>query len=127
MENKQEELKAQRQEALDLLEKMHTEGVFTINDRDYKLSKLSHQFRIEVVAVYSKIEAKMTMLDYSFLVEQNFKNIMKKIDEKILFDNSQISKLPNHFEDHPEDYFDYVATSMKLISYPLYKTKLHID
>jgi len=120
------ELEEQRKEILKQLEEWHTQGMFTLNDRDYKISKLSHQFRIEVISVYSQIEAQLLTGNYGFLQNEDFKRIMKKVDEKIMFDNMTISKLSNHFEEYPEDYLDYVAISLKVICYPLYKTKLHI-
>jgi hypothetical protein len=126
-QNMKEELEAKRNEALEELEKMHSEKSFTINDREYKITKLTHQFRLQVIAVYSKIEAKMTMMDYSFVIDKNFTDLMKKVDERILFEDALISKIPNHFDTYEEDYLDYVAVSLKVICYPLYKTKLHID
>ena len=122
-----EELQKQRKEILEQLETFTNGSYFTVNKREYKITKLSHQFRLEVVALYSQIEAQLTMGNYGFFVNEDFKKIMKKIDEKILFDDIQISKKPNHFEEFAEDYLDYVALSMKVISYPFYKTKLNIN
>ena len=126
-QNMKEELEAKRNEALEELEKMHSEKSFTINDREYKITKLTHQFRLQVIAVYSKIEAKMTMMDYSFVIDKNFTDLMKKVDERILFEDALISKIPNHFDTYEEDYLDYVAVSLKVICFPLYRTKLHIN
>ena len=121
-----EQLEEKREEILKQLEEWSTKSTFNIGDNEYKISKLSHQFRLEVVAIYSQIEANITMGNYGFLMNKDFKEVMKKVDEKILFDNSQISKLDKHFEDHAEDYLDYVAISLKVISYPFYKRKLRI-
>ena len=85
---------------------------------------LSHQFRLEVLAMYSQIEANITMGNYGFLTEPKFKKLMEKVDEKILFENSQISKLEKHFEKYAEDYIDYIAIGLKVICYPFYKRKL---
>lgn len=127
MENQinKEELEKQREAILKQLEEWHSEGFFVINGREYKISKLSHQFRVEVISIYSQIEAQNVMGNYAFLQREDFKKIMKKVDEKILFDGMQISKLEKHFEEYPEDYLDYVAVSMKVITFPLYKAKLH--
>ena len=115
------------QEILDGLNKIkewHENQGFTINDREYKISPLSHQFRVEVVSLYSQIEAQIIMGNYSFLTREDFKKVMKKVDDFILFDGMQISKLPKHFEDFPEDYLDYVEMTLKAISYPFYKAKM---
>ena len=126
-ESLKEQLEKQREEILKQIEEWSENSYFEINGRRYKISKLSHQFRLEVVAIYSQIESSITMENYGFLINKDFKNIMKKVDERILFEGSQISKLPNHFEEYPEDYLDYVSLSLKVISYPFYKRKLSID
>ena len=125
--NLKEELEKQREAIIEQLNDWTERSAFDINGREYKLSKLSHQFRLEVVAIYSQIESNLTMGNYGFLMNKDFKDVMKKVDDKILFDNSQISKLPNHFEEYAEDYLDYVAISLKVISYPFYKRKLNIS
>ena len=122
-----EQLEKKREEILKQLDDWTQRSAFDVNGREYKISKLSHQFRLEVVAIYSQIESNLTMGNYGFLINKEFKDIMKKVDDKVLFENSQISKLPNHFEDYAEDYLDYVAISLKVISYPFYKRKLNIN
>lgn len=120
----QKKLDEQREVILKQLDEWNEKGLFEVNGNEYKLSKLSHQFRLEVLSLYSQIEANITMGNYGFITDQKFKDLMKKVDDRILFDGSQISKIPNHFETHAEDYLDYVALSLKLISYPFYKSKL---
>ena len=115
------ELKSKREEVLKQIEEWAENGYFEINGRRYEISKLSHQFRIEVLAIYSQIEASLTIGNYGFLLNEDFKKVMKKIDDRILFDGMQISKRKEHFEEYAEDYLDYVALSMKVISYPFYK------
>ena len=127
MENStlKEELETQRSAILKQLDEWVENSAFIVNDNEYKIAKLSHQFRLEVVAIYSQIEAHLTMGNYGFLMNKEFKDVMKKVDEKILFDGVQISKREKHFEDYAEDYLDYVAISLKVISYPFYKRKLN--
>lgn len=119
-----DQLEKQREDILKHLDECVKNSAFTVNGRDYKLTKLSHQFRLEVVAIYSQIESNLTMGNYGFLMNKEFKDVMKKVDDRVLFDSSTISKLPNHFEEFAEDYLDYVALSLKVISYPFYKRKL---
>lgn len=122
----EQELEKQREAILKQLEEWHNDSLFVINDREYKISKLSHQFRLEVISIYSQIEPQILTGNYSFLQRDDFKKIIKKVDDKILFEDLQLSKRQNHFEEYPEDYLDYVAISLKVICYPLYRTKLHI-
>ncbi len=123
-ENFNKQLEEQREAILKQLDDWNEKGSFEVNGREYKLSKMSHQFRLEVLAMYSQIEASITMGNYGFITEPKFKKLMEKVDERILFDNSQISKLETHFEKYPEDFMDYVALGLKLICYPFYKSKL---
>ena len=48
---------------------------------------------------------------------------MTKIEDRVLIDSMQLSKL-KHFEEYPENYLDFIAISMKVICFPFYKTKL---
>lgn len=123
-ENLKQELENQREAILKQLDDWNESGSFEVNGRVYKLSKLSHQFRLEVLAMYSQIEANITMGNYGFMVEPTFKKLMEKVDERILFEDSQISKLEKHFEKYAEDYIDYIAIGLKVICYPFYKSKL---
>lgn len=118
------QLEDQREAILKQLNEWNEKGSFEVNGREYKLAKLSHQFRLEVLAMYSQIEANITMGNYGFMVEPNFKKLMEKVDERILFDGSTINKIPKHFEIHAEDYIDYIAIGLKVICYPFYKSKL---
>jgi len=120
------ELEEKRSEILAQISEWSENGYFEINGRRYEISKLSHQFRLEVVAIYSQIEANLTMGNYGFFMNEDFKKLMRKVDDRILFDGSQISKIPNHFDKYAEDYLDYVSLSLKVISYPFYKNKLNI-
>lgn len=119
-----QKLEEQREAILKRLDEWNEKGSFEVNGRTYKISKLSHQFRLEVLALYSQIEASITMGNYGFITEPRFKDLMKKVDDKILYENSQISKLPNHFEEFAEDYMDYVALGLKVICYPFYRSKI---
>ena len=103
------------------LEKFNESGVIEINGREYHLQKLSHQFRVECVALYSVIEPMLLVKNFSFLNDEKYKQLAKKIDDRVTFDDSQISKLPTHFEQYPEDYLEYVALTMGVIVYPFYK------
>ena len=114
----------EQNQSLEQIKQWNDNGEFIINDRTYKLTGLSHQFRVEVLSIYSQIEASIIMGNYKFLQDNEFKKIMTKVDDRVLFDGMQLSKLPKHFEEYPEDYLDYVAVSLKVICFPFYKTKL---
>ena len=114
----------EQNQSLEQLKQWNDSGEFIINDRTYKLTGLSHQFRVEVLSIYSQIEANIFIGNYQFLQRDDFKKVMAKVDDRILFDGMQLSKLPKHFEEHAEDYLDYIAVSLKVICYPFYSKKL---
>ena len=114
----------EQNQSLEQIKQWNDNGEFIINDRTYKLTGLSHQFRMEVLSLYSQIEANIIMGNYQFFQRDDFKKVMPKVDDRILFDGMQLSKLPKHFEEYPEDYLDYVGVSLKVICFPFYKTKL---
>lgn len=115
----------EQNQSLEQIKQYSNSGEFSINDRTYKLTGLSHQFRMEVLSIYSQIEANIIMGNYQFLQRDDFKKMMQKVDDRILFDGMQLSKLPKHFEEYPEDYLDYIAVSLKVIVYPFYCKKLN--
>ena len=114
----------EQNQSLEQSKQWNNEGEFLINDRTYKLTGLSHQFRVEVLSIYSQIEANIIMGNYAFLNRDDFKKVMTKVDDRVLFDGMQLSKLPKHFEEYAEDYLDYIAVSLKVIVFPFYQTKL---
>ena len=114
----------EQNQSLEQIKQWNNEGEFLINDRTYKLTGLSHQFRVEVLSIYSQIEANIIIGNYKFLQDNEFKKTFDKVCDRIMVDNMQLSKLPKWFEEHPEDYLDFVAISLKVIVFPFYQTKL---
>ena len=110
----------EQNQSLEQIKQWNNEGEFLINDRTYKLTGLSHQFRVEVLSIYSQIEANIIMGNYGFLNRDDFKKMMVKVEERVLFDGMQLSKLPKHFDEYPQNFRDFIATSLKVIVAPLY-------
>ena len=115
----------EQNQSLEQIKQWNDNGEFVINDRTYKLTGLSHQFRVEVLSIYSQIEANIIMGNYVFLNRDDFKKVMAKVDDRVLFDDMQLSKLPKHFEEYPENYLDFIAISMKVIVFPFYCKKMN--
>ena len=79
----------EQNQSLEQIKQWNNSGEFLINDRTYKLTGLSHQFRVEVLSIYSQIEANIIMGNYKFLQDNEFKKTFDKV-----CDNSEIlSKL----------------------------------
>ena len=117
----------EQNQSLEQIKQWNDNGEFSINGQEYKLSGLSHQFRVEVLSIYSQIEASIIMGNYKFLQDNEFKKTFDKVCDRIMVDNMQLSKLPKWFEEHPEDYLDFVAISLKVICFPFYSRKLNIN
>ena len=110
----------EQEKALELLKQWNDNGEFTVKETTYKLVNQSHQFRADVLSIYSQIEANIIMGNYGFLNRDDFKKMMVKVEERVLFDGMQLSKLPKHFDEYPQNFRDFIATSLKVIVAPLY-------
>jgi len=56
--------------------------------------------------------------DFSFLDSAEFEPVEKVIMETVLFEGAQISKIPNIWDEQPEDYVIFITTMLGAISYP---------
>lgn len=110
----------EQEKTLELLKEWNNNGEFIVKDTTYKLTNQSHQFRAEVLSIYSQIEANIIMGNYQFLQRDDYKKVMAKVEERVLFEGMQLSKLPKHFEEYPQNFRDFIATSLKVIVAPLY-------
>lgn len=112
---------------LEQLSTWHEQGFFEINERKYSVTKLTHQLRIEALSIFAKVETMQLVGDLGYLVDPKYKEIARKIEEKITFDGAKLSTLPNHWEQYPEDFILYGMISLKVICYPFYQIKRVID
>lgn len=106
------------QQAKDQLEAIYEDGFAEINGREYHFSKMTHSQRRDVFAYYTSITSLIQNKNFIFLSATDFKQIEKLILGKITFDGMQLSKLPEHFDEFPEDYVILICTALGVISYP---------
>lgn len=97
------------------------DGVATINGRDYKITAMTHSERVKVFSFYASPSNTAAMNSFEFLDDPKYKEVEKVMFSRITFEDMQLSKLPNHFEEYPEDYIILISTAMGAMSYPFMK------
>jgi len=110
-----EELKAL--EAHEMIKAVYEDGEAEINGRVYKLTKTTHKKRRKIFSFFTSIEQGT----FSFLETAEFEDVEKIISDIILFEGDLLSRLPDHWENYPEDYILFVSTMMGALSYPFLK------
>ena len=116
-------LEDEKNKALEQLEEWHINKAFQIEDKEFKLSQMNHEFRVKTYALYSQIETNMILSNYGFLEDAKFKALFKEVENKVLFDDMLISKIPNFWEENEDIYLSFIQTSLKLICYPFFRIK----
>lgn len=113
----------ERIKALEQFEEWHINKAFQVEDKAFKLSQMNHEFRVKTYALYSQIETNMILGNYGFLEDPKFKALFKEVENKVLFDDMLISKIPNFWEENGDIYLSFIQTSLKLICYPFFRLK----
>lgn len=108
----------EQKEALSQVKAVYDDGFAEINGREYHFTVMRHQQRRSVFAFFSSVQREISRHDFSFLDDPRFKVVEKIMENAITFDGSLLSKLPEHWEEYPEDYLTLVSTAMGVISYP---------
>ena len=118
-----DELELEKEKVNDLYRGWHESKHFEVLDKEFEISKLTHQFRLEVLAIYGEIEAPMLMGNHNFILDTKFKSIFKKIEDLVLFEDMQISKITNFWEENEYLYLDFISIVFRLIVFPFYDKK----
>lgn len=116
-------LEDEKNKALEQLEDWHINKTFQVEDKEFKMSQINHEFRVKTYALYSQIETNIILGNFGFLEDAKFKALFKEVENKVLFDDMLISKIPNFWEDNEDIYLSFIQTSLKLICYPFFRLK----
>lgn len=116
-------LEEERIKALEQFEEWHKDKAFQVEDKEFKMPQINHEFRVKTYALYSQIETNMILGNYGFLEDAKFKALFKEVENKVLFDDMLISKIPNFWEENEDIYLSFIQTSLKLICYPFFRIK----
>lgn len=117
MGDNKEQLKA----AIDQMKAVCEDGSATINGREYTFTAMTHSERVKVFSFYASPSNTAAINSFEFLDDPKYKEVEKVMFNRITFDNMQLSKIPNHFEEYPEDYILLISTAMGAMSYPFMK------
>lgn len=118
-----EEMEAEREKINEQYREWHKNKSFTVQDTEFTLAKLNHSFRLEVLAVYGELEAPMLMGNYNFIQDAKFKKLFAKVEDNVLLDDMQISKIPDFWENNEHLYLDFIQIAFRLIVFPFYDKK----
>lgn len=111
----------QVKEAHKQMKAVFEEGIATINGRDYKLTPMTHSERVKVFSFYASPNNTAANQSFEFLDDPKYKEVEKVMFNRVTFEDMQLSKLPKHFEEYPEDYITLISTAMGVMSYPFLK------
>jgi len=117
-----EEQQSERTQALAMLKAVYDDQSATLpSGREYTLTKMTHKQRRRVFAFFTKNQRDIRNGVYSFLDSAEFEPVEKVIMDTVLFEGTQISKLPNIWDEQPEDYVIFITTMLGALSYPFLK------
>jgi len=80
----------------------------------YNFTTLTHKKRLKVFTRFQLLEEQGLM----FFDSTDFEIVQGIIDDTVLFDGMQLSKLKDHWEENAHDFFLFYRTAMGVISYP---------
>jgi hypothetical protein len=117
-----EEQQSERTQALAMLKAVYDDQSATLpSGREYTLTKMTHKQRRRVFAFFTRNQRDIQNGVYSFLDSAEFEPVEKVIMDTVLFEGTQISKLPNIWDEQPEDYVIFITTMLGALSYPFLK------
>ena len=101
-----------------MLKSVHDDKCAEINGRQYHITKVNHKKRRKVFAFFSKVQNDVKYGNMWFLDSQEWADVEKTIENVVTFEGNLLSKLPDHWDNYPEDYLVFVSTMMGALSYP---------
>jgi hypothetical protein len=110
--------------ALSMLKAIDEDRCAEINGREYKITAVTHDKRRKVFAFYSRFGSDIQRGDFWFLTTPEFADVEKVISNIVTFEGSLLSKLPNHWDEYPEDYLIFIPSMLGALSYPFLRGNL---
>jgi len=111
----------QKQNELEQFKAIHDDKEAVINGHAYKITKTTHKQRLKVFSYLTKVKEFISAGDFSFLDTDEFEKVRSVIESVVTFEGSSLSKLPNHWEEHEEDFLMFTISMMGALSYPFMK------
>lgn len=117
---KEEEVKS----PLDKIKDCYNDASIEVNGRSYKICKLNHRKRLKVFGYMSSIRFKISNQDFSFMGSDDQIRIEELMFSNMLYNDSRLTGIDNHFEKYGEDYLLLFTTALSVFSYPFMKGNL---
>lgn len=102
----------------EMVKQCYDDREMTIHGRTYEFGPINHKKRLPIYAYLSQVAGPLSDGDMSFMGTPEWVKIEQSICSVILFEKSQITKLPTHWDKYPEDYLMFCTTALSVISYP---------
>jgi len=104
-----EQVEANRAKVKEIFE----DGFMEINGTEYKFTKFTHKNRLQVLAYSERLSARTTVIG-----DSAWQNIEELINKKLTVNDVLLSKIPDYWEDHPQDYITAITYAIGVIIYP---------
>lgn len=106
------------EDLLENIKQIYKDKEAEINGRKYKITKVNHAKRKKVFAYLMKNMKLLQEGDLSFVGTEEFDKIEEIISNLVTFEDSLLAKLPNHWDEYPEDYLIFINSMLLVFSYP---------
>lgn len=111
--------KTAQEKGIAALKALYAAGGFTIEDRKYAFSKMPFKLGKKVYAYFTVIAGTIESGNLSFLDTPKFENeIEPLLMQYVLMNGFKVDTLPNHFDEFPADYTQFVMTSIQGFASP---------
>jgi len=107
-----------QRDAMAVIAQCYTDGEMEIHGRKYTFTKTTHKKRLSVYSYMTGVAPRLGKGDMTFMDTPDWERIEKLISDMVMFDDSVVSKLPEHWEKFPQDYLLFATTAMQVISHP---------
>lgn len=84
-----------------------------INDRSYRMHDVSNKKALKIIGLSQQIGEGKAEIGSDI-----WNDLEEKITTCFSFEQQILSKIPDHFENHKQDYFMFMGYAMAMIAYP---------
>jgi len=108
----------QEKEAYEMIKAVYDDGEAEINGRSYHFGTMVHKDRKKVFAFYTSVRLLVENNNFQFLDSHEFEKVETIINNNVLYNDSALSRLNNHWDKYPSDYVTFITTALAVISFP---------
>jgi len=104
--------------SIDNLKEIHEAGEFEVNGRTYRFTQMSFKDAKRVFAYFTEIANDIEQGRMGFIDTKRFEEIEKVLWSHVMYDDMQVSKMPQHWGAHTSDYMPLVSVALGVFSVP---------